>query len=207
MNAHPPPRRIVVLVSGAGSNLQALLDRDDLGGVVVLVVSDVLDAGGLTRARAAGVGAAVVDRQAYHDRGEWQDALTRVVATAEPDLVVLAGFMRILSGEFVRRWPTVNVHPSLLPAFPGAHAVAEALTHGVKVTGATVHFVVEEVDAGPIILQEAVGVTDSDDVGTLHERIKAAEHRLLPEAVKLFCHERLVCDGRRVTVPPGKVAT
>ncbi|MGH3664713.1 MAG: phosphoribosylglycinamide formyltransferase [Egibacteraceae bacterium] len=198
----PADRRVVVLVSGAGSNLQALLDRDDLGGRVVRVVADVPGAGGLDRARAAGVAAVVVDRNGHPDRNAWEEALSEVVAAAEPDLVVLAGFMRILSGRFVRRWPIVNVHPSLLPAFPGAHAVADALAHGVKVTGVTVHFVAEEVDAGPIIAQEAVGVAADDTPDSLHERIKAVEHRLLPDAVRSFCRGRLQVDGRHVRSLP-----
>ena len=193
-------RRIVVLASGSGSNVQALLDAPDLGGDVVAVVTDVPDAYALTRAHDAGVEAVCVDRTGYADRTSWEQGLTETVAERTPDLVVLAGFMRILSGSFVRRWPILNVHPSLLPAFPGAHAVDDALAHGVKITGSTVHFVVEEVDAGPIILQEAVEISPDDDSESLHERIKAVEHRLLPTAVELFCRDRLSVDGRKVRI-------
>src|SRR5688572_21333105 len=125
-------KRLVVLASGSGSNAQALLDRDDLGGDVVAVVTDVADAGVITRAEAAGVEAVCVDRTAYTDRATWEAALVEAVAQRQPDLVVLAGFMRILSGAFVSRWPILNVHPSLLPSFPGAKAVEDALQHGVK---------------------------------------------------------------------------
>ena len=195
-------RRIVVLASGSGSNAQALLDADDLGGEVVAVVTDVPGVGALKRAEAAGAEARCVDRAGYDDRQTWESALTEAVAQLSPDLVVLAGFMRILSGGFVRRWPLLNVHPSLLPAFPGAHAVRDALDHGVKVTGATVHFVVEEVDAGPIVLQEAVAIAGDDDEDSLHERIKVVEHRLLPSAVELFCRDRLSITGRNVRILP-----
>ncbi|MDP8971460.1 MAG: phosphoribosylglycinamide formyltransferase [Actinomycetota bacterium] len=193
-------KRVVVLISGTGSNLQALLDRPQLSGRVELVVSDRAAAGGLGRARAAGVDAACVEYRAWPDRESWDAAVVRRVAAAAPDLVVLAGFMRILSPAFVRRWPTMNVHPSLLPAFPGAHAVAEALAWGVKVTGATVHFVDEQVDHGPIIAQEAVEVRPGDTTESLHERIKAIEHRLLPHCVELFCRDRLRVDGRLVRI-------
>lgn len=193
-------KRIVVMVSGSGSNLQALLDAGDVGGRVVRVVSDRPDATALERARRASVEAVVVPRTAYADREAWAAALTDVVASAEPDLIVLAGFMRILPGSFVNRWPTINVHPSILPAFPGAHAVEEALAHGVKLTGCTVHLVVEEVDAGPIILQAAVPVEPDDTPETLHARIQMLEHRLLPEAVALFCRDQLRVDGRHVRI-------
>lgn len=191
-------KRIVVLISGAGSNLSALLSRDDLGGRIVSVVADRAGAGGLQSAADAGVATATVDSRDFTERGVWEAALANEVAAAEPDLVVLAGFMKILSPQFVRRWPLLNVHPSLLPAFPGAHAVQVALDYGVKVTGCTVHFVDEQVDHGPIVLQEAVSVRAGDDAGRLHGRIKTVEHRLLSEAVTLFCHDRLEVDGRQV---------
>jgi phosphoribosylglycinamide formyltransferase-1 len=195
-------KRLVVLASGSGSNAQALLDRDDLGGSVAAVVTDVATAGVIARAEAAGVEAVCVDRAAYPDRATWEAALIDAVAQREPDLVVLAGFMRILSGAFVSRWPILNVHPSLLPSFPGAKAVEDALAHGVKVTGVTVHFVVEEVDAGPIVAQQAVPIEPGDTPDSLHDRIKAVEHRLLPDAVALFCTDRLTVDGRTVRIRP-----
>jgi phosphoribosylglycinamide formyltransferase-1 len=136
------------------------------------------------------------------DRGAWEAALTDRVAALQPDLVVLAGFMRVLSGAFVQRWPVVNIHPSLLPAFPGAHAVGEALAWGVKVTGVTVHFVDELVDHGPIIAQEAVPVHDGDTPETLHARLQKVEHQLLPDVVRDWCSGRLIRDGRHVRTQP-----
>jgi len=195
------PSRLVVLISGSGSNLQALLDRGpDLGGQIALVVSDRHDAYGLERAAAAGVPAAVVSPKDHADRPAWEAALGDAVAAAAPDLVVLAGFMRILPAAFVSRWPVLNVHPSLLPAFPGARAVEEALAWGVKLTGCTVHFVDEKVDNGPIVAQECIPVLPGDTPESLHERIKAVEHRLLPECVTLFCRGRIAVDGRHVRI-------
>lgn len=194
-------KRIVVLASGAGSNLAALLDAD-LGGRVVLVGADRPGTGALRRAEAAGVETAVVPFDA-RNRGEWDAALVERVAALDPHLVVLAGFLRILSAAFVRRFATLNVHPSLLPAFPGAHAVAEALEWGVKVTGCTVHLVDELVDHGPVIAQEPVAVEPGDTPEMLHARIKAVEHRLLPACVALYCADRLAVDGRTVRVLPG----
>ena len=194
-------RRLVVLISGSGSNLQALLDREDgLGGQIHLVVSDRPGVAGLERAERAGVETAVVSPKDFTDRAEWHRALEQRVAEAEPDLVVLAGFMRILPAAFVSRWPVLNVHPSLLPAFPGAHAVEEALAWGVKVTGCTVHFVDEQVDHGPIVAQEAVPILPGDTPESLHERIKTVEHRLLPDCVTLFCRDRVATDGRHVRI-------
>lgn len=190
--------RIVVLISGSGSNLQALIDSDDLGGDLVLVVSDRPAVAGLDRAGRAGIETATVAPDPEDSRAAWEMALVDTVAQANPDLVVLAGFMKILSGSFVNRWPTVNVHPSLLPAFPGAHAPEEAIAWGVKVSGVTVHFVDEQVDNGPIILQESVVVESGDTADTLHARIQTVEHRLLPQAIALICAGRTQRDGRHV---------
>lgn len=193
----PVGKRIVVLCSGEGSNLGALLDAD-LGGRIVAVLVDREGAGAARRAREAGIPALVVRPGDHADRADWDAAVVDAVATAAPDLVVLAGFMRVLGVVFVRRFPTLNVHPSLLPAFPGAHAVAEALAHGVKLTGCTVHYVVEEVDAGPIAAQEAVPVHPGDTPDSLHGRIREVEHRLLPHVVALHCRDRLRVRGRIV---------
>ena len=192
--------RIVVLISGSGTNLQALIDTDDLGGDIVLVAADRHGAGGLDRAAAVGIDTATVALSDHPDRDAWEVALAEAIAGAEPDLVVLAGFMRILTGRVVTRWPTVNVHPSLLPAFPGAHAPAEAVAWGVKVSGCTVHYVDEQVDHGPIIAQEAVPLDPTDDADTLHARIQAVEHRLLPEVVALICAGRVAVEGRHVRI-------
>jgi phosphoribosylglycinamide formyltransferase 1 len=193
-------KRLVVLASGSGTNLQALLDAPDLGGDVVGVVSDRPGARALERAAARGAQTATVPLDG--DRVAWEATLTDRVAALRPDLVVLAGFMRVLSGAFVHRWPVVNIHPSLLPAFPGAHAVEDALAWGVKVTGVTVHFVDELVDHGPIVAQEAVAVHPGDTAASLHERLQKVEHQLLPDVVRDWCAGRLIRDGRHVRTQP-----
>jgi formyltetrahydrofolate-dependent phosphoribosylglycinamide formyltransferase len=198
-------KRVAVLVSGHGSNLQALLDaaaEPGSGMVVVLVASDRPDAFGLERARRAGVDTAIVRPGDHPDRAAFDLALRDRVAAARPDVVCLAGFMRILGPAFVRAFPDriVNTHPSLLPAFRGAHAVRDALDYGVRVTGCTVHLVDEEVDHGPVLFQAAVPVEPDDDEDRLHERIKAAEHRLLPLAVRLLAQGRVRVEGRRAQV-------
>jgi phosphoribosylglycinamide formyltransferase-1 len=198
-------RRVVVLVSGHGSNLQALLDAaagPGSGMAVVLVAADRPDAFGLERARRTGVDTAVVRPADHPDRPAFDLALREVVAAARPDVVCLAGFMRILGPGFVRAFPDriVNTHPSLLPAFRGAHAVRDALAYGVKVTGCTVHLVDEEVDHGPVLFQSAVPVEAGDDEDRLHERIKAEEHRLLPAAVRLLAEGRVRVEGRRARI-------
>lgn len=174
---------IGVLASGTGTNLQALLDA---GLPVVAVASNRADAGALDRAHDADVETAVFPLDDYGDREQRDLAMADFLAERDVDLVVLAGYMQLLTPAFLDRFPgrIVNVHPSLLPAFPGAHAVEDALAHGVKVTGVTIHLVDEGVDTGPILAQEAVRVEDGDTRGTLHERIQAAEHRLLPRAVQ-----------------------
>jgi phosphoribosylglycinamide formyltransferase-1 len=199
-------KRIAILASGGGTVAQALLDAsadDDLaGGRVVVVVSDRAEAGALARAGAAGVEALFVDPALYPDRAAYDRALAAALDERSIDLVCLAGFMRILSGPFIERFRdrVLNTHPALLPSFRGAHAVADALAWGVKVTGATVHFAYEDVDEGPIVLQEAVAVLPGDDESSLHERIKAVEHRLFPEAVRLAVAGRISVQGRAVDV-------
>jgi phosphoribosylglycinamide formyltransferase-1 len=200
--ATPRPRpRIAVLVSGAGSNMVALADavaRGELDADLAVVVSDVEDAPALDRATERGLATATVpfDRT---DRPAWEARLADAVAAHDVDVVVLAGFMRILSGAFLARWPdrVVNVHPSLLPAFRGADAVGDALAAGVHVTGVTVHLVDELVDHGPILAQEAVEVLPGDTRESLHARLHAVEHRLLPRAVDLLARGQVrVADGR-----------
>jgi phosphoribosylglycinamide formyltransferase 1 len=205
-----PPRsprsRIAVLVSGSGSNLQALLDHHagqaDPAGEVVVVGADRADAGGLERARRAGIATVTRPLEAGDDRDVWEARLRADLAAHDVDVVVLAGFMRILSEAFLHGWPdaVVNVHPSLLPAFRGAHAVREALAEGVKLTGATVHLVDEKVDHGPIIAQQAVPVLPDDDEATLHRRIQTVEHELLPRCVDWLCAGRLVVEARTVRI-------
>lgn len=197
--------RVVVLASGSGSNLQALLDHGEPIEVVRVVV-DRPGAGALDRAAAAGVDGRVVDYAGFDDRAAWERELLATVGDAEPDAVVLAGFMRLLGPQAVRRWPMLNVHPSLLPAFPGARAVEQALAHGVKVTGATVHLVDEGVDSGPIVAQHAVPVAADDTVESLHARIQPVEHELLPRCVAWQVEGRLEVDGRHVRTPADPVA-
>ena len=181
---------IGVLVSGEGSNLQALLDA---GLPVVAVASNNTKAKALDRAARAGVEAAAFPVVEFESRERRDEELAEWLAERGVELVVLAGYMQLLSAPFLERFPgrILNVHPSLLPAFPGAHAVEDALAHGVKVTGATVHFVDEGIDTGPIVFQEAVEVREGDTAETLHARIQQVEHRLLPEAARLFLDGKL----------------
>jgi phosphoribosylglycinamide formyltransferase-1 len=198
--------RVGVLVSGSGTNLQAILDSADPAVYeVVLVVSNKPDAHALERARVAGVREAVVLQSEFADRVSFDTAVADMLDEAGVELVCLAGYMRILSPEFVKRFRDriLNIHPALLPAFPGASAVRDALDWGAKVTGTTVHLVDDEVDHGPIVLQEAVAIVDGDTESSLHERIKAVEHRLYPEAVRLFALGRVDVEGRRVSLAPG----
>ena len=197
--------RVGVLASGRGSNLQALLDagsRADYPARVVVVVSDREDARALARARAAGVSSLFVNPKDHGDRAAYDAVLTKTLEHHEVGLVCLAGFMRILSSVFVRAWQgrLMNIHPSLLPAFPGLHAQRQALDHGVRIAGATVHFVDEGVDTGPIVLQAAVPVEATDTEETLAARILIEEHRIYPEAVRLFAEGRLHVTGRQVSI-------
>ncbi len=187
--------RIAVLISGSGSNMSAiadhLADRDDIE--IGVVLSDRPDVTGLDRAQAAGLSTEVIDWRSFPDRGAFTSAVCDAVESHGCTYMVLAGFMRILAAEAVERFPgrILNIHPSLLPSFPGAHAVEEALAHGVKVTGITIHVVDELVDNGPILAQAPVEVQDDDDADTLHARIQAVEHRLYPRVVADFVLGRL----------------
>jgi phosphoribosylglycinamide formyltransferase-1 len=199
------PLALGVLASGRGSNLQAILDacaRPGFPARVVVVISDRERAAALDRARATGVEALWVDPQAFADRESFDMALVRELEKRGVGLVCHAGFMRILSPAYARAFAgrALNIHPSLLPAFPGLHAQRQALAHGVKVTGATVHFVDEGVDTGPIVLQAAVPVRDDDTEATLASRILVEEHRLFPEAIRLYAEGRLEVTGRRVRI-------
>ena len=201
--------RIGVLVSGRGSNLQALIDSTKAGKLdadIALVISDVADAFALERTRTEGIPGRYVDPGPRRSRLS-EDAEAEIITTldeARVDLVALAGFMRILSPAFVRHFKgrMLNIHPSLLPSFPGLHVQQQALDYGVKFSGCTVHFVDEGVDSGPIIIQAAVPVLDGDTEETLAARILREEHRIYTEAIKLFGEGRLKIEGRRVTVLP-----
>jgi formyltetrahydrofolate-dependent phosphoribosylglycinamide formyltransferase len=197
------PARLVVLVSGSGTLLQAVLDAADLPVRVVAVGADRPGIEGLARAERAGVPGFVVRLKDHADRAEWDRALTKAVAAHEPDLVVSAGFMKILGPEFLAAFGgrVINTHPALLPAFPGAHAVADALSYGVRVTGCTVHLVDAGVDTGPIVAQEAVSVTPGEDVDALHERIKVVERRLLVDVIALLTRQGYTVHGRKVSIP------
>jgi phosphoribosylglycinamide formyltransferase-1 len=199
------PLRLGVLASGRGSNLQAILDAIDAGRCparVAVVVSDRKDAKALDRATRAGLPAVHIDPRSHPDRAAFDAAVTAVLAGHGVELVCLAGYMRLLSGEFVAAWRSriLNVHPALLPAFPGLHAQRQALDHGAKVSGATIHLVDEGVDTGPIVLQAAVPVREDDTEATLAARILVEEHRLYPEAVRLYAEGRLAIEGRRVRI-------
>ncbi|GAB2752106.1 phosphoribosylglycinamide formyltransferase [Amycolatopsis magusensis] len=200
----PTPARVVVLASGSGTLLQALLDESVRSGFGATVVAVGADRGGieaLARADRAGVPYFTVRVADHPDRAAWDKALTEAVAAYRPDLVVSAGFMKILGQEFLARFDNrvVNTHPALLPSFPGMHAVADALAAGVKVTGSTVHFVDAGMDTGPIIAQEAVVVEESDTEDRLHERIKSVERRLLVDVVAKLCRAGCTVDGRKVS--------
>ncbi len=203
-----PPLTLGVLVSGGGSNLQALIDRiadGTLPARVAVVVSDRADAFGLERARLAGIPAVHVDRPAYADAAAFNEAIAAELLSHGVELVVMAGYMRLLGAPVLGAFPdaVINLHPALLPSFPGAHGIADALAYGVKVTGVTVHFADEVFDRGPIIAQEAVAIAEDDTAETLAARIHAVEHRLLPEAVRLIAEGRLRLEGRRVRVMPA----
>ncbi|GAA0692426.1 phosphoribosylglycinamide formyltransferase [Kitasatospora atroaurantiaca] len=205
----PGPARLVVLVSGSGTNLQALIDAaadPAYGAEIIAVGADRESIAGLERAERAGLPTFVHRVKDFPDRADWDRALTAAVAGYEPDLVVTAGFMKILGAEFIATFGgrIVNTHPALLPAFPGAHGVADALAYGVKVTGCTVHLVDAGVDTGPIIAQGVVEVTDADhaDGGdALHERIKTVERQLLVEVVGRLAREGHRIEDRKVWIP------
>jgi phosphoribosylglycinamide formyltransferase-1 len=195
-------RRLGVLISGRGSNLQAIIDaiRDGrLRATIAVVISNRADAAGLLRARDAGIETLVMDHRAYPSREDYDRALARELRSRDVGLVCLAGFMRLLSAEFIAAYPNaiLNIHPALLPAFPGLHAQRQALAHGVKVSGATVHLVDAELDAGPIVLQGAVPVRDDDTEETLAARILVEEHRLYPAAIQVVLDGAWRIDGRR----------
>ena len=198
--------RLVVLVSGAGTNLQALIEASDdpaYGAAVVAVGADRDGIAALGRAEAAGIPAFTLKVGDFPDRGAWDDALAAACAAYQPDLIVCAGFMKLVGKTFLGRFAgrCLNTHPALLPSFPGMHGVRDALAYGVKVTGCTVFLVDEGVDAGPVLAQAAVAVHDDDDEATLHERIKVAERALLVDTVGRMAREGWsVSDDRKVRI-------
>jgi len=194
-------KKIVILISGRGSNMEAIV-RARLPAEIAAVISDRPDAAGLKFSAQAGVSAQVVDERACPSRGAFEDALAHAIDRHSPDLIALAGFMRVLGADFVRRYSgrMINIHPSLLPAFPGLHTHRRALQEGVKLHGCTVHFVTPQVDHGPIIIQAAVPVRAKDSEATLAARVLKQEHRIYPLATRWFVEGRLVVENGLVRV-------
>ena len=198
-----------ILVSGRGSNLQAFVDAinsDRLVAKIGVVIADNPEANALRRVAGLNIPTAVVERKNYATKQAFEAAIIEQLDLHHVELVLLAGFMRILSPQFINRFPAriMNIHPALLPAFPGLNAQQQALDYGVKVSGATVHFVDEGMDSGPIILQEAVPMEEDDNLTTLSERILHLEHRLYVRAVRLYCEDRIHIAGRAVKILPPR---
>ncbi|RBP51553.1 phosphoribosylglycinamide formyltransferase [Arenicella xantha] len=203
--------RAVVLISGSGSNLQAFIDQIAAGTLTIdiaLVVSNKADAFGLIRASQAGIDTAVIEHKAFNSRHAFDVALQEKIDSVKPDLVVLAGFMRILTSEFVNHYShrLINIHPSLLPKFPGTNTHQRAMDAGEQWHGASIHFVVPEVDAGPIILQGRLAIKENDSVESLQNRIHSIEHKLYPLAIKWFAENRLSIENGQVLLD-GETAT
>lgn len=201
-------KRIAVLASGRGSNFQALIDaigREEIPASCTGLITDNPDAFAITRAREAGIPVFVLEYGKYAGKDEYERALCTTMHDLQADLFVLAGYMRILGPAIVREFhgKILNIHPALLPSFPGLHAQRQAVAYGVRVSGCTVHLVDEGMDTGPIIVQACVPVLDDDDEESLSERILEEEHRCLPHAVRLFCQDRVVVHGRRVHISTG----
>ena len=203
--------RLAILLSGRGSNFAAIHDaivRGALAAEIVAVVSNRPGAAGLVRARELGLRAHAIDHRGFPTRAAHEEEVLRALTRAEPDFIVLAGYMRLLSPSFVAAWPNriLNIHPSLLPAFPGVDAQAQAVAYGVKVSGCTVHFVDENLDAGPIVVQRAVPVQDGDDAESLATRILEQEHEAYVEALTRLSQGGWRVEGRRVlfTLEPGR---
>ncbi len=202
-------KKLVVLASGRGSNFQAVIDALGRGNIPAEcsgLVTDNPSAYAITRAERAGIPVYIVDFSSFPSKDEYERELQSVLHNLSADLYILAGYMRIVDAGTVRAFAgkMINIHPALLPSFPGLHAQHQALAYGVKISGCTVHFVDEGMDSGPVILQSCIPVFEDDNEETLAERILAQEHRCLPEAIRLFCEGRLIIDGRRVHILPGK---
>lgn len=198
-------KRIAVFASGFGSNLQALIDYNNkhgLNGDMVLVFSNNKDAFALERAKKNNIKTVFMDPARYSSREQYDSEIIEMLEEEKIDLVVLAGYMLLLSQEFAHRFKNkiLNIHPALLPSFKGTHGIKDAYRYGVKVTGVTVHFVDVGLDSGPIILQGAVDIDPDDSLEELEEKIHKVEHKIYPEAVKYFCEDRLEIDGRRVKI-------
>lgn len=202
--------RLGVLASGSGSNLQAIIDRCADGSIaaeIVLVLSNIPAAGALARAEKAGIVTTVIDHRTFAERADFDRAVVAALQGASVDLVVLAGFMRLITAPFIAAFPDriINIHPALLPAFPGLHVQKKALEAGVRFSGCTVHFVDGGVDTGPIIIQAVVPILDEDDEASLSARILVQEHRIYPRAIQLLAEGRLRIEGRRVRITDAAV--
>lgn len=194
-----------VLISGRGSNLQAIIDASERGEIpakVAVVISNNPDALGLERAKKHGIPAVVINNREFKDKNTYELEIVKVLQQHKVDLVCLAGYMRIVGPVLLEHYQgkMINIHPALLPSFPGLHAQKQALDYGVKISGATVHFVDEGCDTGPIIIQAAVPVLEDDTEESLSERILEQEHKIYPQAIKLFAEGRLKIEGRRVKI-------
>jgi len=202
-------KKFAVFVSGNGTNLQVIIDavnRKEIPGQIALVVSDNPSAYAVVRAKNAGIETFVFNPKDYNSRQDYEKIIVGELEKRSVDFIVLAGFMRVLTPFFIRKYKNkiLNIHPALLPSFPGAHGVRDALNYGVKVTGVTVHFVDEGVDTGPIIFQEPERVRDDDTEESLHQRLHKIEYRIYPLAIKLFIEDKLVIEGRKVKVKGGE---
>lgn len=200
---------IGVLVSGSGSNLQSIIDHIEAGTLdaeIRVVLSNNPDAYALDRCRKHGISAAVIDHRPFKRREDFDRSAVAVLESSGVELVVMAGFMRVLSSEFFRVFPRriMNIHPALLPAFPGMHVQSQAVEYGVKFAGCTVHFADEGIDTGPIIIQSVVPVHDDDTAESLAVRILREEHRIYPQAIQYYAEGRIVIEGRRVFIRGGR---
>lgn len=206
----PRKLRLGVIASGSGSNLQAIIDRcadQSIDAEIVVVLSNVPGAGALDRAAQAGIATALIDHRTFAERVDFDRAVVATLQAANVDLVVLAGFMRLITAPFIAAFPEriINIHPALLPAFPGLHVQKKALEAGARFSGCTVHFVDGGVDTGPIIIQAVVPVLDDDDEASLSARILVQEHRIYPRAIQLIAEGRLRIEGRRVRIADAVV--
>ncbi|AQR64794.1 phosphoribosylglycinamide formyltransferase [Aquaspirillum sp. LM1] len=199
-------KNLVILISGRGSNMQALVEANIPGARVAAVIANRPDAAGLAWAAAQGIATEALDHKAFASREAFDAALQASIDRHQPDLVVLAGFMRILTADFTRHYAgrMLNIHPSLLPAFPGLHTHQRALDAGCRLAGSTVHFVTAELDHGPVVIQGAVAVADDDTADSLAAKVLRVEHRIYPQAVRWWVEGRLQIDGLRVRVDGGQ---
>lgn len=203
----PRQLRLGVLVSGGGTNLQTIIDKcqeGSLDATIALVLANHPDAGALERARKTGIRTTCINHREYDTREDFDQAMVEALQAAEVELVVLAGFMRIITQTFLSKFQqkVINIHPALLPAFPGLHVQQQAIDYGARFSGCTVHFVDSGVDTGPIIIQAVVPVLDDDTADSLSARILEQEHRIYPRAIQLIAEGRVHVDGRKVTIDP-----